>query len=231
MGPPAPIPIDACIDSPKSGQTLWTPRPAYLFADARSPATSVRAPSWLGGQCQSRLSRLQQTPGLTAHSASHSGGSEQDAWSSLWITGASPVNSVDRNYRSQVYQTVACTGDKPPISPLSVPSQNSQAFTSELGCLPSDSGYGTRTLSTESVPDSRLMDIGKYTRHTQHNSTTSTQGHGTRPSYPQLSDNDSRGQPVWPNPSLAPPDAPLEQQQVCDLPDCNWTGRCPSDKK
>lgn len=244
MGPPAPIRFTSLLDSPRPGAVSTNPpHPLYLSPSLGSglpvpaPRAFIKSPaSW--PEQQRKGSRPPLIPELNPGSISHLG-AEQDVWSPLRITGLPPLRP-----KSQITQPLTPISDN--TSPSStVPSHDSFLNSvSELGTQVNGyprlgSGYGTRSVvSSKSAASSFPMDFGRAIRPFPPDSHRGTaEAAAAEPEFnPRYTSHPSGTAPrqrdqLSPYPSTARPDDYPDQQLPCDVPSCNWIGKCPSDKR
>ena len=234
MGSPVHIPLDPLLDSPKPGTVSSNFSPSLHLSPtlgSRRPAVAPRSflpspPTWPGHHGGARPSfypRPWPEPPSNLNA-------EQDVWSPLRITCLPPLRP-----KNQIQPITPVSDEKSPApSHVSVQNSASELGSQVNGYLPSDSGYGTRSIvSSKSATSSFPMDFEGGIHHLPpniHSRSTATPSlsslptsllvdtvprhHGTRSACPSVPRPDGR------------PD-----QNICDILGCDWTGKCPSDKR
>jgi hypothetical protein len=218
MGPP-PIPLDPTLDPLRHGADLGLPPSAPLSSTVGDPALDLRA---------STLPDVSSWPQYGNHFSSinlpnFQSDPTQEVWSSLRVTGLPP---------NAVLPTPRRVSRPRPYGPDDKALQSVQKTPSEIGSqingqTLSDSGYATKSVASGSIISSFPVNSTPRT-HAMSSSRYPVQSyqplldHSFDSNQPQENDlQDDLG-------CVTPEE---DQPLTCDVPDCTWTGKCPSDKK
>ncbi|KAH3200109.1 hypothetical protein KXW44_009296 [Aspergillus fumigatus] len=145
----------------------------------------------------------------------------QDAWNPLQVTGV-PLNTSAFNLQpvGKPYQINDYIDRRRSTGQYSTPSENDSQYN---GLASGDSGYGSRSCTTRSIAASSFAvdsacspHLGPHEYELDDRTTTFDLG----PS--------ACGEAVE---KTEQHNAPCEYEIKCDYPECNWKGKCPSDKR
>ncbi|GAD92671.1 predicted protein [Paecilomyces variotii No. 5] len=226
MGPPA-VPMHPSSDNirdistldSKSSVSLFDPQLQNSIPDSGDSRNQSILPPWSPYQSLSPKNTGIPFPAY-AEKASYS---NQDVWSPLHLTGlpANPSFMGPRNnYKQDVniaHRALSCyqygTSTDPGIQFRDFP--------------PSDSGYGTKSCTTRSVISSRPIDTSSTPRQVK---TPQQSGQTIDRAAPE-----DHGQHHESLPRVKHLREPLPrtfpEEIRCGYPDCEWKGKCPSDKR
>ncbi|GFF57319.1 hypothetical protein IFM62136_03392 [Aspergillus lentulus] len=145
----------------------------------------------------------------------------QDAWNPLQVTGV-PLNTsafhlqpIGKPYQTNDYIERRCSTGQ-----YSNPSENDSQYN---GLASGDSGYGSRSCTTRSIAASSFAVDSACSPHLgpheyELDDRTSTFDLGPS-AYGEVAEKTEQR------------NAPCDYEIKCDYPDCNWKGKCPSDKR
>ncbi|RHZ72600.1 hypothetical protein CDV55_104191 [Aspergillus turcosus] len=145
----------------------------------------------------------------------------QDAWNPLQVTGV-PLNPSAFNLQpmGKPYQINDFIDRRCSTGQYSTPSENDSQCN---GLASGDSAYGSRSCTTRSIAASSFAVDSACSPHLaphEHELDDRTSTFDLEPSgYGEVAE------------KTEPPNAPCDDGVTCDYPNCNWKGKCPSDKR